>query len=57
MACAALVDQQFQPEYARLLNEPLPPSIRNLQHVIEDAWAHGNIIALSINRAWSFESD
>ncbi|EIM90228.1 DUF1671-domain-containing protein [Stereum hirsutum FP-91666 SS1] len=41
MACTALMDQPIQPEYARLLNEPLPPSVHNLQQMIEDAWKHG----------------
>lgn len=43
MACTALMDQPIQPEYARLLNEPLPPSVHNLQQMIEDAWKHGMI--------------
>lgn len=41
MACAALMDQPFQPMYFPLLDHPTPPSVRNLQQWIEDAWKAG----------------
>jgi len=41
MACTPLVEQKVQPDYAALLNEPIPPGVRNLQLWIEDAWACG----------------
>ncbi|KAF7322523.1 hypothetical protein HMN09_00030800 [Mycena chlorophos] len=41
MACAALMDQQLQPMYFPLLDSPIPPSIFNLQRIIEDAWRAG----------------
>ncbi|KAJ6547116.1 peptidase family C78-domain-containing protein [Mycena capillaripes] len=41
MACASLMDQQSQPLYFPLLDDPSPPSVRNLQHWIEDAWKEG----------------
>ncbi|KAF7311600.1 hypothetical protein MKEN_01062900 [Mycena kentingensis (nom. inval.)] len=41
MACAALMDQQTQPMYFPLLDDPYPPSVENLQRVIEDAWSAG----------------
>ncbi|GLB35137.1 putative DUF1671-domain-containing protein [Lyophyllum shimeji] len=41
MVCTALMDQTIQPEYLPLLNEPIPPGIRNLQVWIEDSWEAG----------------
>ncbi|KAI5835659.1 hypothetical protein K523DRAFT_1980 [Schizophyllum commune Tattone D] len=42
MACAILMVQEKQPAYAALLQRPLvPPSVRNLQRWIEEAWAAG----------------
>ncbi|KAJ7756846.1 peptidase family C78-domain-containing protein [Mycena maculata] len=41
MACTSLMDQQIQPLYFPLLDHPMPPSVRNLQHWIEDAWEAG----------------
>ncbi|KAF7338646.1 hypothetical protein MVEN_02091000 [Mycena venus] len=41
MACTALMDQQSEPMYFPLLDHPSPPSVRNLQHWIEDAWNDG----------------
>lgn len=41
MACAALMDQQIQNIYFALLDDPFPPSVRNLQHWIEAAWKEG----------------
>ncbi|KAJ7168151.1 peptidase family C78-domain-containing protein [Mycena crocata] len=41
MACASLMDQTSQPLYFPLLDYPLPPSVRNLQQWIEDAWDAG----------------
>ncbi|KAF8580688.1 DUF1671-domain-containing protein [Ramaria rubella] len=41
MACAALATQSIQPLYFPLLDEPIPPGVRNLQCWIEDAWADG----------------
>lgn len=43
MACTALMDQPFQPMYFPLLDEPVPPSIRNFQSTIEDAWKAGQL--------------
>ncbi|KAJ7771761.1 peptidase family C78-domain-containing protein [Mycena metata] len=41
MACTALMDQQIQPMYFPLLDDPISPSVRNLQQWIEDAWKVG----------------
>ncbi|KIK98829.1 hypothetical protein PAXRUDRAFT_823439 [Paxillus rubicundulus Ve08.2h10] len=41
MACAALVDQQIESLYFPLLEDPLPPGVRNLQRWIETAWKQG----------------
>ncbi|KAF8527041.1 peptidase family C78-domain-containing protein [Gautieria morchelliformis] len=41
MACTALINQTTQPLYFPLLDDPLPPGVRNLQYWIEDAWADG----------------
>ena len=41
MACTALMDQPMQPMYFPLLDDPMPPSVRNLQHTIETAWKDG----------------
>ncbi|KAK7049209.1 hypothetical protein VNI00_005810 [Paramarasmius palmivorus] len=41
MACAALMDQPYQPLYFPLLDEPISPGIRNLQKWIEEAWQNG----------------
>jgi len=41
MACASLMDQPFQPMYFPLLDDPIPPGVRNLQRIIEDAWKAG----------------
>ncbi|KAL1683558.1 peptidase family C78-domain-containing protein [Schizophyllum commune] len=42
VACAILMVQEKQPAYAALLQRPLvPPSVRNLQRWIEEAWAAG----------------
>ncbi|KAF7974549.1 hypothetical protein HWV62_11898, partial [Athelia sp. TMB] len=41
MACTALMDQPAQPLYFALLDDTSPPSVRNLQHLIESAWKHG----------------
>lgn len=43
ITCAALMDQQLQALYFPLLDDRLPPSVRNLQHWLEDAWKHGEI--------------
>jgi hypothetical protein len=43
MTCAALMDQQFQTIYFALLDDPLPPGVRNLQRWLEDAWKRGRI--------------
>ena len=43
MACAALMDQQTQPMYFPLLDATLPPSVRNLQILLESAWAEGEL--------------
>lgn len=42
MACAALIDQPFQPLYFPLLDAPIDPGVRNLQTWIEMAWQSGN---------------
>ena len=41
MVCTALMDQPFQPLYFPLLDSPIPPSVRNLQKWIEQAWEAG----------------
>ncbi|KAI0064700.1 DUF1671-domain-containing protein [Artomyces pyxidatus] len=41
MACTALMDQNFQDTYFSLLDAPTPPSVCNLQALIEEAWKHG----------------
>ncbi|KAF8078135.1 peptidase family C78-domain-containing protein [Lyophyllum atratum] len=41
MACVALMNQKFQPNYLPLLSEPISPGVRNLQAWIEDAWEAG----------------
>ncbi|EJD53275.1 DUF1671-domain-containing protein, partial [Auricularia subglabra TFB-10046 SS5] len=41
MACAALMAQDQRPEYAHLLQSPLPPGVRNLQKWIQQAWQDG----------------
>ncbi|KAI0797845.1 peptidase family C78-domain-containing protein [Abortiporus biennis] len=41
MACASLCTQQQQPVYFALLEEPIPPGVRNLQRWIESAWDLG----------------
>ncbi|EAU88402.2 hypothetical protein CC1G_05168 [Coprinopsis cinerea okayama7 len=41
MACACLMVHPFQPMYFPLLDDPVPPSVRNLQGWIEDAWDKG----------------
>ncbi|KAJ7197208.1 peptidase family C78-domain-containing protein [Mycena pura] len=41
MACASLMDQPFQLMYFPLLDDPIPPGVRNLQRIIEDAWKAG----------------
>ncbi|KIJ17174.1 hypothetical protein PAXINDRAFT_154554 [Paxillus involutus ATCC 200175] len=41
MACAALMDQQIESLYFPLLEDPLPPGVRNLQRWIETAWKQG----------------
>lgn len=42
MACTALMDQPYQEGYISLLDSPLPPSVKNLQTIIEEAWKHGH---------------
>lgn len=46
MACAALMDQQIQSIYFALLDDPFPPSVRNLQHWIEAAWKEGATVGI-----------
>ncbi|KAJ7871475.1 peptidase family C78-domain-containing protein [Mycena olivaceomarginata] len=41
MACTSLMDQQFQPMYFPLLDDPIAPSVRNLQLWLESAWKEG----------------
>ncbi|KAA1474854.1 DUF1671-domain-containing protein [Dentipellis sp. KUC8613] len=41
MACTALMDQPMQIGYFSLLDGPPPPSVRNLQHLVEEAWSKG----------------
>ncbi|KAG6379142.1 peptidase family C78-domain-containing protein [Boletus reticuloceps] len=41
MLCAALMDQPLQPLYFPHLDDPISPSVRNLQRWLEDAWKHG----------------
>ncbi|TRM57596.1 peptidase family C78-domain-containing protein [Schizophyllum amplum] len=41
MACALLMIQEKQPAYAMLLERHIPPSVRNLQRWLEEAWAAG----------------
>lgn len=41
MACIALMEQTVQPGYAKLLKNPIPPGVENLQRWIEDAWDLG----------------
>ncbi|KAF8842557.1 DUF1671-domain-containing protein [Paxillus ammoniavirescens] len=41
IACAALMDQQIESLYFPLLEDPLPPGVRNLQRWIETAWKQG----------------
>ncbi|KZT11443.1 DUF1671-domain-containing protein, partial [Laetiporus sulphureus 93-53] len=41
MACASLMVQDHQPMYFPLLDHPVPPGVRNLQSMIEEAWANG----------------
>ncbi|KIK63690.1 hypothetical protein GYMLUDRAFT_40754 [Collybiopsis luxurians FD-317 M1] len=41
MSCAVLLDQPYQPMYFPLLDQPIPPGIRNLQRWIEEAWKNG----------------
>ncbi|TFY70523.1 hypothetical protein EVG20_g2472 [Dentipellis fragilis] len=41
MACTALMDQQTQIGYFSLLDGPPPPSVRNLQYLVEEAWNKG----------------
>jgi hypothetical protein len=45
MACTALMDQPFQPLYFPLLDSPIPPSVRNLQKTIEEAWKAGTTMS------------
>lgn len=47
MACTALINQTIQPLYFPLLDDPIPPGVRNLQYWIEDAWADGTMSCLS----------
>ena len=47
MACTALINQTTQPLYFPLLDDPIPPGVRNLQYWIEDAWADGTMSCLS----------
>ncbi|PFH49115.1 hypothetical protein AMATHDRAFT_5203 [Amanita thiersii Skay4041] len=41
MLCSALMCQQQQPIYQSLLENPRFPGVRNLQRLIQDAWAAG----------------
>ncbi|KAJ6606550.1 peptidase family C78-domain-containing protein [Mycena vulgaris] len=41
MVCTSLMDQQVQPMYFPLLDDPTPPGVRNLQQWIEEAWKAG----------------
>ncbi|KZV85094.1 DUF1671-domain-containing protein [Exidia glandulosa HHB12029] len=41
MACTALMGQHERPEYAQLLEQPMPPGVRNLQRWIQTAWRDG----------------
>jgi hypothetical protein len=41
MACAALMDQPFQPMYWPLIDSAPAPGVRNLQTWIETAWKQG----------------
>jgi hypothetical protein len=44
MVCTALMVQPIQPVYFALLDAPTPPSVRNLQTWIEDAWKEGTSV-------------
>jgi hypothetical protein len=46
MACTALMDQQIQPMYPTLLDGPPAPGVRNLQDLIEEAWANGTVTSV-----------
>jgi hypothetical protein len=35
------MDQSIQPMYFPLLDDPMSPSVRNLQHTLETAWKDG----------------
>ncbi|KAF8123782.1 peptidase family C78-domain-containing protein [Boletus edulis] len=41
MLCAALMDQPLQTLYFPHLDDPISPSVRNLQRWLEGAWKHG----------------
>ncbi|KAF5391761.1 hypothetical protein D9757_001746 [Collybiopsis confluens] len=64
MCCAALMDQPYQPTYFPLLDQPIPPGIRNLQSWIEEAWnngfdpeGHAELKKLVNTRKWIGTSD
>lgn len=44
MMCAALKEQTQQSAYSDILENPLQPSILNLQKWVEDAWKQGERI-------------
>jgi hypothetical protein len=41
MACSALYEQQVIPQYHTLLEQHGSPGIKNLQGLLENAWADG----------------
>lgn len=49
MVCAVLMVQPFEPLYFPLIDEPIPPSIRNLQQWIEIAWDIGRHLFRSLS--------
>ncbi|KAJ8519890.1 hypothetical protein ONZ45_g3209 [Pleurotus djamor] len=64
MGCATLMDQQLQPLYFPLLDDPLPPGVRNLQKWIENAWeegfdaqGHEDLVRLVNTKKWIGTSD
>jgi hypothetical protein len=38
------MEQSTQPGYAKMLKNPIPPGVYNLQQWIEDAWGLGGFL-------------
>ncbi|KAG6884698.1 hypothetical protein C0992_005903, partial [Termitomyces sp. T32_za158] len=48
MACAALMDQNIQPDYLKLLSGSPSPGVRDIQRWIEDAWNAGKFFSTTL---------